>query len=500
MTLVHESSTRTSTYGRYGTRSRLRRRRVILTLTALTAAAAVAVVGTGSGAAWAVLGVCVLLGATYAAGLRRSGRLEMERDFRLLLSPPTEPSARWDDLLDVAVRPERSAGERPPLPARLPAWRRAAAMARFLVSYAAGWALSPLVFALTIAVGRTPRDTTGQRWLANLQATQTRLKEHSMRTLVVSAATTASVTGLGGAVVMGGGTAAAAATSPPAAAAGHLEAAPLPAAAPSTYIVQSGDTLSSIAGRFGTTYEALAGLNHITDPNLIYPGELILLGSTGSTTATGATTAAGTYTVTAGDTLSSIAARYGTTYQVLAQINGIADPNMIVVGQVLELPSGSATGGPVEPTVSATTSTSGSQTVHAAVPGTSPTSTVHAASSQAAIAVQTVMAQLGKPYVYGGAGPDDFDCSGLVMYAWAAAGVDLPHYTVSQYEDTTRISESQLEPGDLVFYDTGDGAQPGHVTMYIGNGQIVTADQPGTVVRVEVLDWDGVPMGFGRVI
>jgi cell wall-associated NlpC family hydrolase len=85
------------------------------------------------------------------------------------------------------------------------------------------------------------------------------------------------------------------------------------------------------------------------------------------------------------------------------------------------------------------------------------------------------------------------------MYAWAQAGVWLPHYSVAQYQDTTRISRSQLQPGDLVFYDTGGGAEPGHVTIYIGNGLIVTADSPGTVVRVEVVDWDGIPMGYGRV-
>jgi cell wall-associated NlpC family hydrolase len=85
------------------------------------------------------------------------------------------------------------------------------------------------------------------------------------------------------------------------------------------------------------------------------------------------------------------------------------------------------------------------------------------------------------------------------MYAWARAGVSLPHYSVAQYLDTTRISRSQLQPGDLVFYNNGSGAQPGHVTIYIGNGQIVTADHPGTVVRIEVVDWDGIPMGYGRV-
>ena len=52
---------------------------------------------------------------------------------------------------------------------------------------------------------------------------------------------------------------------------------------------------------------------------------------------------------------------------------------------------------------------------------------------------------------------------------------------------------------DLVFYDNGAGAQPGHVTIYIGKGQIITADSPGTVVRIEVVDWDGIPIGYGRV-
>jgi cell wall-associated NlpC family hydrolase len=77
--------------------------------------------------------------------------------------------------------------------------------------------------------------------------------------------------------------------------------------------------------------------------------------------------------------------------------------------------------------------------------------------------------------------------------------VSLPHYSVAQYQDTARIGESQLRPGDLVFYDNGSGAQPGHVTIYVGNGQVVTADSPGTYVKVVPLSWDGSPMGFGRV-
>lgn len=120
-------------------------------------------------------------------------------------------------------------------------------------------------------------------------------------------------------------------------------------------------------------------------------------------------------------------------------------------------------------------------------------------SSAAQTAVQTALAQVGKPYQWGGAGPDSFDCSGLVMYAWAAAGVSLPHYTVYQYEDTSRVSESELEPGDLVFWDIPGEVNPGHVGMYIGGGNVVVADMTGTPVRVESMYFDGTPMGFGRV-
>jgi cell wall-associated NlpC family hydrolase len=122
-----------------------------------------------------------------------------------------------------------------------------------------------------------------------------------------------------------------------------------------------------------------------------------------------------------------------------------------------------------------------------------------ASSSAASIAVQTALAQVGKPYQYGGAGPDSFDCSGLVMYAWAAAGVYLPHYAPSQYADTTRISADELEPGDLVFYYFPGEPDPGHVGMYIGGGEIVVADTTGTPVRVESMYFDGTPMGYGRV-
>jgi cell wall-associated NlpC family hydrolase len=101
-------------------------------------------------------------------------------------------------------------------------------------------------------------------------------------------------------------------------------------------------------------------------------------------------------------------------------------------------------------------------------------------SGAAAIAVQAAESRVGDPYVWAASGPDEFDCSGLVMWAYAQAGVSLPHYSGSQYDDTIQIPMSDLEPGDLVF-----PADPGiHVAMYIGNGEIVQAPYTGADVQI----------------
>jgi peptidoglycan DL-endopeptidase CwlO len=101
-------------------------------------------------------------------------------------------------------------------------------------------------------------------------------------------------------------------------------------------------------------------------------------------------------------------------------------------------------------------------------------------SGRAAAAVHFAMAQIDKPYGYGAAGPGAYDCSGLTMAAWGAAGVGLPHSSSAQYGSGTHISASQLQPGDLVFYYSPIS----HVGMYIGNGMIVNAENPSAGIRV----------------
>jgi cell wall-associated NlpC family hydrolase len=99
--------------------------------------------------------------------------------------------------------------------------------------------------------------------------------------------------------------------------------------------------------------------------------------------------------------------------------------------------------------------------------------------------VGIAMQYLGTPYVWGGASPAGFDCSGLVMYVYAQVGISLPHYTVAQYNypNSVSVSRSQLEPGDLVFF-----AGLGHVGIYVGNGQFIHAPHTGDVVRIDSLN------------
>jgi len=114
--------------------------------------------------------------------------------------------------------------------------------------------------------------------------------------------------------------------------------------------------------------------------------------------------------------------------------------------------------------------------------------------SPTAAALQAAMAQLGKPYVWGADGPNSFDCSGLMQWAWAQAGVHIPRVAADQQAWATPVPISQLQPGDFVFF--GDPAH--HVGMYIGNGMMVNAPYTGADVDVVPI-WQSDLAGFGRV-
>ncbi|MGY2079028.1 C40 family peptidase [Modestobacter sp. SYSU DS0657] len=110
-----------------------------------------------------------------------------------------------------------------------------------------------------------------------------------------------------------------------------------------------------------------------------------------------------------------------------------------------------------------------------------------APTAAAGVAVQTALAQTGDMYLPGGSGPDRFDCSGLTQYAYAAAGISLPHSSRAQAQLGVPVSRSELQPGDLVFFYTPIS----HVGMYIGNGQMVHASVTGKPVAVTSVDKGG---------
>ncbi|XVQ10395.1 NlpC/P60 family protein [Spirillospora sp. CA-255316] len=101
-------------------------------------------------------------------------------------------------------------------------------------------------------------------------------------------------------------------------------------------------------------------------------------------------------------------------------------------------------------------------------------------SGKAAQALRLAMTKIGRPYVWGAEGPSSFDCSGLIMWAYKQVGINLPHYTGSQWNAGTHISKSQMQPGDLVFFYS----DLHHVGMYVGGGKMLHAPQTGDVVKI----------------
>ena len=120
---------------------------------------------------------------------------------------------------------------------------------------------------------------------------------------------------------------------------------------------------------------------------------------------------------------------------------------------------------------------------------------VVASSDAAQIAVDTAMAQRGKPYVWAASGPGSFDCSGLTAYAYKAAGISLPHSSALQSQMGQAVSRGALQPGDLVFFYS----PVSHVGIYIGNGQMVHAPTSGDVVKVASIDTMGHFAGGRRI-
>ena|GEM_PF-6751919 len=173
------------------------------------------------------------------------------------------------------------------------------------------------------------------------------------------------------------------------------------------------------------------------------------------------------------------------------------------------LPASLAATAQLRVTQQGTTGTGSGQGTSTGTTGTTSgpsTSSSTAPSALDTAAVQLALKEVGRPYVWGGTSPAGFDCSGLVQWVFAHEGVFLPRLSGQQYRATTRITKSQLEPGDLVFFQTYKPG-PSHVGIYIGSDNgiahaFVAADNPAVGVEIDNLDtakWTRLYYGAGRV-
>jgi cell wall-associated NlpC family hydrolase len=158
-------------------------------------------------------------------------------------------------------------------------------------------------------------------------------------------------------------------------------------------------------------------------------------------------------------------------------------------------------GASVEPLVTVTTTNGGTTTSVSTSAGAGSTAESSASTPETDTMLKAAMSRLGMPYVWGGAGPTQFDCSGLVQWSFARAGVTMPRVAADQALTGPAVPVSQLKPGDLLFYHT-DPTDPGyisHVAIFIGNGWMIQAPEPGKNVEVVPADFGSEFAGAVRV-
>ncbi|MFC4637598.1 LysM peptidoglycan-binding domain-containing protein [Deinococcus hohokamensis] len=260
-------------------------------------------------------------------------------------------------------------------------------------------------------------------------------------------------------------------------------AAVVPVSAPDaalTVTVQAGDTAYALARRAGLSVEALLALNNLTSSDLRV-GQVLRLRALPLT-----------HTVQPGETLYALARLYSVPVQALLDLNTLSPDARLAVGQVLNLPAVSAT----PPVVAAAPVLSAVQ-VQVPLPSPSagpatgaPVPTGPAAASLPADWRGAALAMLGTPYVLGGNSRTGLDCSGFVLQVFTPLGVKLPRVSADQARAGVPVDVSDLQPGDLVFFDTTGGGQVTHVGIYLGDDQFVNANSYKGQVAVDRLRGD----------
>ncbi|RIW36073.1 peptidoglycan endopeptidase [Bacillus salacetis] len=245
-----------------------------------------------------------------------------------------------------------------------------------------------------------------------------------------------------------------------------------------TYVVKSGDYLGRIANNYGVSVSSLKSWNGLSS-DLIFPGQRLKVSASGSTstaapTKTVSTSSGSTYTVVSGDTLSHIARKHGTTVSQLKANNGLSS-DLIRVGQKLSI-SGEAA------------SESAKQVV----------TKVASSSNDSVGVINEAKRHLGTPYVWGGASPSGFDCSGFIYYVYKQAGKNVSRTSaLGLWNETSRVSNPQ--PGDLIFFSNTYKPGISHVGIYMGNNSFIHSGNDGVeITSMSNSYWNPKITGYGR--
>jgi len=287
--------------------------------------------------------------------------------------------------------------------------------------------------------------------------------------------------------------------------------------------VQPGDSLTSIAAATGVPIDRLVELNDLASPDTIIAGDALRLTDgqpgpprqqSGEGPHTSAAPGSRSYEVEEGDTIYGIARKMGVEPAAIIAANDLASPDHIVVGERLVLPAATTPPPPPatvvvgeSPAASNPRATPQPTPVTARAPasrvaGPHPVIPEPAASrppppgNNVASPAGTVVIALGyrgAPYVYGGATPNGFDCSGFVHFVFTRAGIPMARQIALQYDAGVHPAKNQLLPGDLVFFQ--DTYTPGlsHNGIYVGNGEFIHAAGEDSGVTVSPLStpyWD----------
>ena len=279
-------------------------------------------------------------------------------------------------------------------------------------------------------------------------------------------------------------------------AAATTEPAPLPPP-PSVYIiytVQDGDTLDGLAARYGISPSSIMWNNlELGNADSLVPGQYLRIPLSDGII----------YTIGLGDTLGDVADRFGVDVQTIINFSGnnLKSADSIAENQVIFIPNGKMPAPVVTPIATATPAPAPPPTkppvpTPASPPAGSPLDVQ-------ARAVELARSRIGAPYVSNAAGPDAFDCSGLVFWVYSQLGLPVPRSAPEQFQWAAPVGQSEMAPGDIVFFENTypSSDRITHVGIYVGGGGVVMAVDNGDIVREVSLAepyWSAHFAGAGR--